>query len=73
MTDLTLDEFRGIPEGELKKILREEARKISGSDSYQNNVEEALSGSDFFSFALRYWTRLITFLSSMHIPLKDRL
>jgi len=33
MADLTLDEFRGIPENELRQILREEARKIFGEQN----------------------------------------
>jgi len=37
MTDLTLDEFKGVSEEELEKILKEEARKICGPDSLKNN------------------------------------
>jgi len=32
MPDLTLDEYRNIPEEKLRKILKEEAQRLFGSD-----------------------------------------
>ncbi len=43
MTDLTLDEFKGVSEEELAQILKEEARKICGPDSLKNNVRETVN------------------------------
>ena len=43
MTDLTLNEYRDVPEDELRKILKEEARKMFGSDSSENNFEETFT------------------------------
>ena len=40
MADLTLDEYRDVPEDELRRILKVEARKMFGSDSSENNFEE---------------------------------
>ncbi len=37
MTDLTLNEYEGLSEKELERILTEEAREICGSDSFENN------------------------------------
>ena len=37
MTDLTLNENRGVFERELEQILREEARKMYGTDLYGKN------------------------------------
>ena len=39
MTDLTLDEYYGIPEEKLGQILQAEARKILNSDSLENEEE----------------------------------
>ncbi len=43
MTDLTLDEFKGVSEEELAQILKEEARKICGPDSLKNKVRETVN------------------------------
>lgn len=39
MTDLTLDQYKGMSEEELEKILKEEARKMFGSDWTDENCE----------------------------------
>ena len=36
MTDLTLNEYRGLSGEELARVLKEEAYKISENDSHQN-------------------------------------
>jgi hypothetical protein len=38
VTDLTLNEYEGLSEKELERILTEEAREICGSDSSENNL-----------------------------------
>jgi len=42
MTDLTLDEYKGLSEEELEEILKEEARIICGPDSLKNNFRETI-------------------------------
>jgi hypothetical protein len=36
MTDLTLNEYRGIPKEKLKHVLRDEAQKMRGPDPPRN-------------------------------------
>ena len=43
MTDLTLDEYRGLSEEELEQILKEEARIICGSDPPKNNLRATVN------------------------------
>jgi len=63
MADLTLDEFRGVPENELRQILRKESRKIFGeqNDLFQEIIskkekpdtiveEGSIPGMDFKAF-----------------------
>jgi len=69
MTDLTLYEYRDLPEEELKRKLREEARLILGSDSCENRHVEPDHGIEPLSPAHRYWARFINFISSFHIPI----
>jgi len=40
VTDLTLNEYRNVSEGELKPILKEEAWKIYGYDSLKKDEGE---------------------------------
>jgi hypothetical protein len=40
MTDLTVDEYKGLSEEELEEILKEEARIICGSDSSETDFRE---------------------------------
>ncbi len=40
MTDLTLDEYRGIFEEELGEKLKQEVKKYFGSDSPENDLGE---------------------------------
>ena len=59
MTDLTLNEYRNVSEGELKSILKEEAWKIYGCDSLKKgkgaipSVEKFFSPLDIKSFLLK--------------------
>lgn len=46
MTDLTLDEFRGLSERELKQSLRENARNMFSPHSFEESYEERINGSD---------------------------
>ena len=48
MTDLTLNEYRGVFERELGQILREEARKMYGSDLCGNNSGKIVNPSPNF-------------------------
>ena len=73
MADLTLNEFRDIHEKDLKGILRDEARIICSADAGRSTVVTSVAGSGLLGFVLRNWTKIITFLSSKHIPLIDRL
>ena len=49
MTDLTLNEYRNVSEGELKPILKEEAWKIYGGDSLKKDEGEIPSSEKLFS------------------------
>ena len=49
MTDLSLNEYRGIPKEKLKQILKEEVRKMYGVDFNRVKAEEK-SGSCFHFF-----------------------
>jgi len=40
MSDLTLNEYRGLSEEELDQILKREARIICGPDSLKDNFKE---------------------------------
>ena len=73
MADLTLNEYRDIPDEELKRILRCEARIIHGSDPIQDGTRKVATSFHLTSFAAGYWTRFIDFISSRHIPLRGRL
>lgn len=46
MTDLTLDEYKGLSEEELEQILKEEARIICGSDSLKDNFRKTANDLD---------------------------
>ena len=46
--DLTLNEYRGLFEKELARILKDEARKICGVDSLETNSRGTVN--DFCSF-----------------------
>jgi len=39
MTDLTLDEYRGVPEDELKKILRKQAMNMGATKTVPSDLE----------------------------------
>ena len=43
MPDLTLNEYKGISEKKLARILKEEARKICGVDSLETNSRGAVN------------------------------
>ena len=53
MTDLTLNEYRGLSEKEIARILKEEAREICGFDSRRNDPRR--TDDDFRPF--RHLTR----------------
>ena len=40
MADLILDEYRGVSKGELRQKLKEEAQKMFGPDSLENNPQK---------------------------------
>ena len=44
MTDLTLNEYKGLSEKELARILKEEAREICGVDSRNTNSRGTVNG-----------------------------
>ena len=43
MADLTLDEYRGVSKRELRQRLKEEALRMFGPDSLENNLIEKKS------------------------------
>jgi len=71
MTDLTLNEYRGIPEEELKKILNEDAGIIRSCDSSEKYFHEPVSRLHLFALLLRYWAKFTAFISSIYTPVKD--
>ena len=48
LTDLTLNEYRGVFERELEQILREEARKMYSTDLYGKNSGKVVNLSPNF-------------------------
>jgi hypothetical protein len=48
MTDLTLNEYKGLSEKERARVLKEEARKICGVDSPRNDPRRTID--DFYPF-----------------------
>ena len=46
MTDLTLNEYKGLSEEKLRQILKEEARIICGPDLLKNNFKD--TGKRFY-------------------------
>ena len=71
MTDLTLNEYRGIPEEELEKTLHEESGIIGGRDSSENYFKEPVSSLHLFALPLHYWAKFTAFISSLYTPVKD--
>ena len=61
MTDLTLNEFRGLSGNELKQAFKEEERKMFGSNSLEKNYEEKVNDSYSLPFISRCWSRCTTF------------
>jgi hypothetical protein len=49
MTDLTLNEFKGLSEEKLRQILKEEARIICGPDLLKNNFKDTGKNSILFA------------------------
>jgi hypothetical protein len=46
MTDLTLNEYKGLSEEKLRQVLKEEARIICGPDLLKNNFKD--TGKRFY-------------------------
>jgi hypothetical protein len=69
MTDLTLDEFKGISQRELRQKLQAEARLIFNRDSLEKDVGKTTKDICFFTqhkwtaLISRYWDRIITSFS----------
>ena len=60
MADLTLDEYRGVTEEELKRLLKEEARKIEGSDWLGNKGRETIEeSSNLFKLLKKFSSGLV--------------
>lgn len=66
MADLMLDEYRGISKERLSQILKEEARKIYGSGSFENQSGETFDDLQNLHFIFRYWAKFTTFISSIY-------
>ena len=49
MADLTLDEYRGVSKRELRQRLKEEALRMFGPDSFENNSTEKKSPAQISS------------------------
>ena len=47
MADLTLDEYRGVSKRELRQRLKEEALRMFGPDSLENNSTEKKSPAPY--------------------------
>lgn len=59
MTDLTLNEYRNVSEGELKPMLKEEAWKIYGCDSLKKDEGE-IPSSEKIMIPLKFsWLYLL--------------
>lgn len=71
MTDLTLNEYRGISQRELRQKLQAEARLMFSSDSLEKDVGKAAKDIYLFTqhkhkwtaLISRYWDRITTSLS----------
>jgi hypothetical protein len=53
MTDLTLNDFSGIPESQIRKILQHEADKICQNDLTREECLKNDHGSSFISKSLK--------------------
>ena len=57
MPDLTLDEFRDLPQEKLNQILRDEAKRINCSGPGKNNPSKKLKTPVRFFKQLRFYSQ----------------
>ena len=72
MADLTLYEYRDIPEDELEKIFQKETRKMFGIRPFKDDLigqdanynHNSKSNNVKTNLIIRYWDNFLTFISS---------
>lgn len=72
MADLTLYEYRDMPEDELEKIFQKETRKMFGVRTLEDDLmgqdanynHNSKSYNEKTNLTIRYWGNFLTFISS---------